>query len=94
MKNIYVGNIPYTMREEQLAALFSQYGEVKTAKVIMDKETGRSKGFGFVEMDDENADQAISALDGHEVEGRAVKASEARPKPEGGGFGGGGFGRS
>lgn len=94
MKNIYVGNIPYTMREEQLADLFRQYGEVKTAKVVIDKASGRSKGFGFVEMEDSAATSAISALNGSEVDGRALRVSEARPREEGGGggFGGGGGG--
>jgi RNA recognition motif-containing protein len=95
MKNIYVGNIPYTMREDQLADLFRQYGDVKTAKVVIDKASGRSKGFGFVEMDDSAANDAISALNGSEVDGRALRVSEARPREEGGsggGFGGGGGG--
>ncbi len=94
MKNIYVGNIPYTMREEQLADLFRQYGDVKTAKVVIDKASGRSKGFGFVEMDDSAATEAINALNGSEVDGRALRVSEARPREEGmGGGGGGGGGR-
>lgn len=90
MKNIYVGNIPYTMREEQLADLFRQYGDVKTAKVVIDKASGRSKGFGFVEMDDSAATEAINALNGSEVDGRALRVSEARPREEGMGGGGGG----
>lgn len=93
MKNIYVGNIPYTMREEQLADLFRQYGDVKTAKVVIDKASGRSKGFGFVEMDDSAATEAINALNGSEVDGRALRVSEARPREEGMGGGGGGGGR-
>jgi len=93
MKNIYVGNIPYTMREDQLADLFRQYGDVKTAKVVIDKASGRSKGFGFVEMEDGAATEAINALNGSEVEGRALRVSEARPREEGmGGGGRGGFG--
>jgi len=75
-----------------MASLFSQYGEVKTAKVITDKMSGRSKGFGFVEMEDDSAMDAINALNGHELEGRPMRVSEARPKEEGGGgrsFGGG-----
>lgn len=90
MKNIYVGNIPYTMREEQLADLFRQYGDVKTAKVVIDKASGRSKGFGFVEMEDSAATSAISALNGSEIDGRALRVSEARPREEGMGGGGGG----
>jgi RNA recognition motif-containing protein len=92
MKNIYVGNIPYTMREDQLADLFRQYGDVKTAKVVIDKASGRSKGFGFVEMEDGAATEAINALNGSEVEGRALRVSEARPREEGMGGGGGGRG--
>ncbi len=92
MKNIYVGNIPYTMREDQLGDLFRQYGEVKTAKVVIDKASGRSKGFGFVEMEDGAANDAIAALNGSEIDGRALRVSEARPREEGGGGGGGGYG--
>lgn len=80
------------MREEQLADLFRQYGDVKTAKVVIDKASGRSKGFGFVEMDDSAATEAINALNGSEVDGRALRVSEARPREEGMGGGGGGRG--
>jgi len=95
MKNIYVGNIPYTMKEDQLSELFRTYGEVKTAKVVIDKASGRSKGFGFVEMDDSSATAAITALNGSEIDGRSLRVSEARPREEGGGgggYGGGGGG--
>jgi RNA recognition motif-containing protein len=79
--NIYIGNIVYTMDNDGLKDLFSQYGEVKSAKVIMDRETNRSKGFGFVEMvSDEAGKSAIEDLDGKEVSGRKVKVNEARPK--------------
>ena len=97
--NIYVGNLSWSMTNEDLAALFQQYGSVSSAKILNDKFTGRSKGFGFVEM--ENADEAnaaISALNDSEIQGRKIVVNEAQPKPEGGGgfkkrsFGGGGGG--
>ncbi len=92
--NIYVGNLPYSMDDFSLRALFEQYGEVKSANVILDRETGRSRGFGFVEMDDNAAgNTAIEALNGHAVDGRDLKVNEARPRESRGGGGGGrGFG--
>ncbi|MDD5034174.1 MAG: RNA-binding protein [Methylococcaceae bacterium] len=92
---LYVGNLGYGIGDSDLEALFSTYGSVRSAQVIKDRETGRSKGFGFVEMDNGQAGQAaISALNGKEVEGRAIVVNEARPKEEGGGRGGfGGRGR-
>lgn len=92
--NIYVGNLSYQTGEEHLRTAFEQYGEVRSAAVIMDRETGRSKGFGFVEMDDDGAAQnAIEALNGTELDGRQIKVNEARPRadraPRGGGGGGG-----
>ena len=93
MANIYVGNLSYDAREDDLRQAFSQYGEVTSANVISDRETGRSRGFGFVEMADDNAaNEAINALNGAEILGRAVKVNLARPKsdrPRGGGGGGG-----
>lgn len=86
--NIYVGNLSWSMTNEDLAALFQQYGSVSSAKILNDKFTGRSKGFGFVEM--ENADEAnaaISALNDSEIQGRKIVVNEAQPKPEGGGGG-------
>jgi len=84
--NIYVGNLPYNVRDQQLGDLFGQYGDVTSAKVIIDRESNRSKGFGFVEMADGNAGQeAISALDGQDFEGRPLKVNEARPRPDRGG---------
>jgi RNA recognition motif-containing protein len=98
-KKLYVGNLRYSVGDEELQNLFTPYGTVSSAQVVMDRETGRSKGFGFVEMgSDEEATAAITALNGKEIEGRAVTVNEARPKAEGsrsGGFGGGsrgGFG--
>ena len=104
---LYVGNLAYSVRDQDLQAAVSQYGAVSSAKVMMDRETGRSKGFGFVEMgSDAEAQAAINGLNGQPVEGRAVVVNEARPREErpagfrspygggngGGGGGGGGFG--
>jgi len=80
MKNIYVGNLPWSTTEDDLRRAFGQYGEVQSAKVIMDRETGRSRGFGFVEMEDEAADQAIQALNGQDMGGRSLKVNEAKPR--------------
>ena len=83
--NIYVGNLPYSVTEDDLKRLFEEFGSVKGAKVISDRASGRSKGFGFVEMEgDDEGQRAISALNGKEFQGRTVVVSEARPKPEGG----------
>ena len=79
--NIYCGNIAYTTTEDDLRDLFSQHGEVSAVRVITDRDTGRSKGFGFVEMgDDGEAKQAIEALDGKDFMGRDVRINEARPR--------------
>ncbi|WPP51734.1 RNA recognition motif domain-containing protein [Catalinimonas niigatensis] len=89
--NIYVANLNYKVQDEHLRELFEEYGEVSSAKVISDRETGQSRGFGFVEMPDENDGlTAIEELDGAEVQGRAIKVNKARPKTEGGNGGGGG----
>jgi hypothetical protein len=91
-KKLYVGNLAYGVTDSQLEQLFSAHGAVQSAQVIMDRDTGRSKGFGFVEMSNSaEAEAAISALNGVEKEGRAMTVNEARPKAEGGG---GGRGRS
>ncbi len=88
---LYVGNLSYDATENQLRDLFGQYGQVNSVAVIKDRDTGRSKGFGFVEYgSDDEGRAAISALDGKEVGGRALKVNEARPQTGGGG-GGGGF---
>jgi hypothetical protein len=98
---LYVGNLAYSVRDEDLNEAFSQFGAVNSAKVMMDRETGRSKGFGFVEMgSDAEAQSAINGLNGQPISGRAVVVNEARPREEKpGGFrspysGGGGGGRS
>jgi RNA recognition motif-containing protein len=92
--NIYVSNLSFNVQDEDLKGFFEEYGEVSSAKVITDKFTGRSRGFGFVEMsDDAAAQKAIQELDGATVEGRAIKVSEAKPReqrPSTGGNGGGG----
>ncbi|MEM9696725.1 MAG: RNA-binding protein, partial [Myxococcota bacterium] len=96
MKNIYVGNLPFHTTEHELRSLFENYGAVDRASVVMDRETGRSRGFGFVEMsNDDEGTGAIEALDGSDFDGRRLKVNEARPRPpRGGGGGGGGGGRS
>jgi len=96
-KRLYVGNLPYSVRDETLQELFSQFGAVRSAQVIMDRESGRSKGFGFVEMDnDAEAQAAIDGLNGKPHDGRPLTVNEARPREDrggrGGGFGGGGGG--
>ena len=94
-KKLYVGNLAYTISDSDLLRMFEPHGTVQSAQVIMDRDTGRSKGFGFVEMgSDQEAQAAIQALNGTEVEGRALTVNDARPKPEGGGGGRGGYGGS
>jgi RNA recognition motif-containing protein len=80
--NIYVGNLSYDSTEEALRGLFEQYGEVHSAKIISDRETGRSRGFGFVEMDAEGGNAAIAALNGREMDGRSLKVNEAKPRED------------
>jgi len=90
--NIYVGNMHFSLSNEDLSNLFSQFGQVSSAKIINDRETGRSKGFGFVEMDsDEEGRKAISSLNESEVMGRKLIVNEARPQQDRPGGGGGGF---
>lgn len=96
-KKLYVGNLSYSTTEEQLTELFGEHGVVESVKLINDHETGRAKGFGFVEMATlEDAESAIKALDGHDFMGRAMRVNEAKPQQrrprDGGGYGGGGFG--
>jgi RNA recognition motif-containing protein len=92
--NIYVGNLPFSMGDRELEALFTAHGEVQSAKVILDRETGRSRGFGFVEMPDDVARGAIEALNGHSLDGRSLTVNEAKPRePRGSRGGGGGGGR-
>jgi RNA recognition motif-containing protein len=95
-KKLYVGNLPFTTTDQDLSDIFTQVGQVASAKVIMDRDSGRSKGFGFVEMNsDEEAQNAISQFNGAQLNGRPLTVNEARPMTPrsnggGGGFGGGG----
>ena len=91
---IFVGNLSYHTTEDQLSELFAQAGEVESATVITDRDTGRSRGFAFIEMDQEAGAKAIQQFNGYELDGRAINVNEARPRPErgGGGYGGGGGG--
>lgn len=82
MKNIYVGNLPWSSTEEDVRSAFERYGEVQSVKLVSDKDTGRPRGFGFVEMEDEGAEEAIRALDGTDFGGRNIKVNEARPKTD------------
>ena len=91
-KRLYVGNLKYTVTSAQLQDLFEQYGAVSSASVLSDRETGRSRGFGFVEMmNDDEADTAIESLDGQDFDGRRLTVNEARPRTPGGGGEGGGY---
>ena len=96
-KNLYVGNLAFSTTSDDLQEAFGQYGTVTRAQVIMDRETGRSRGFGFVEMAD-GADEAIAAMNGAQFQGRTLTVNEAKPREErprsggGGGYGGGGGG--
>lgn len=91
--NIYVGNLPYQTTQDDLRVQFEQYGVVESVNIIQDRETGRSKGFGFVVMPDSAAAQkAIDSLNDMDMGGRKMKVNEARPRAEGGSGGGGGFG--
>jgi len=94
-KKLYVGNLSYSVDDGALEQMFAAHGSVKSAQVIIDRDTGRSKGFGFVEMSsDQEAQAAITALNGQQVEGRSLTVNEARPREErGGGNRGGGGGR-
>ena len=92
--NIYVGNLPYTFTSSDLENVFTPYGEVSSAQVIMDRATGRSRGFGFIEMEDDAAGrEAIEKLDGSDLDGRRLTVNEARPRQERRPGGGGGGGR-
>ena len=97
-KKLYVGNLSFSVTDNELTEMFSPHGEVRTAQVIMDRTTGQSKGFGFVEMESgTSAEAAIAALNGKDHGGRALTVNEAKPKENrsggGGGYGGGGGGR-
>lgn len=94
MKNIFVGNLAFSATEDSIRSLFEQYGTVDKVDVVTDRETGRSRGFAFVEMADADAaDRAIAALNGQAFSGRTLNVNEARPKAERAGGGGGGFSR-
>ena len=79
---MYVSNLGFQVNDEELKTLFNKFGEVTSAKVVMDRETGRSRGFGFVEMADTAAEEAMKSLDGTQVDGRAISVSKARPKTD------------
>lgn len=86
---LYVGNLPYSMNDSSLNDLFAPFGNVESARVISDRDTGSSKGFGFVEMTDADAQKAMGALNGREIDGRALRVNEAKPQESRGGGGGG-----
>jgi len=93
VKKLYVGNLPFSATEDDVTALFSQHGTVHSVALINDRETGRPRGFGFVEIDDDVLQTMIQALDGQEMDGRALRVNEAQDRPRGGGGGGrGGYG--
>ena len=79
-KSIYVGNLPWSATEDEVQALFAEYGKVLSVKLVSDRETGRARGFGFVEMDDAEAQAAIEALDNHNFGGRTLRVNEAKPR--------------
>jgi len=92
-KKLYVGNLPFQTTEDDLSEMFSEVGNVESVRIITDRETGRSRGFGFVEMADEDAEKAISQFNGKDMNGRPLTVNEARPQTNRGGGGGGGYGR-
>ena len=91
-QRIYVGNLAFSSTEAEVSELFAQYGEVVSCALPTDRETGRPRGFGFVEMSDEDAKKAIQALDGKDFDGRSLRVNEAQPRESRGGGGGGGYG--
>jgi len=94
VKNIFVGNLSFNSTEEAVRSLFERYGAVNSARIMTDRDTGRSRGFAFVEMEnDSEATNAINALNGYQMDGRSLNVNEARPKPDRGFGGGGGGGR-
>ena len=95
MKKLYVGNLPFSATEDEVRELFEKHGAVHSVALINDRETGRPRGFGFIELDDDAAKAAMETLNGYEMDGRALKVNEAndRPRRGGGGGGGGGGGR-
>jgi RNA recognition motif-containing protein len=93
LKKLYVGNLPFSATEDDVTQLFGQHGTVHSVALINDRETGRPRGFGFVEVDDDALQNMITNLDGYEMDGRALRVNEAQDKPRGGRGGGGGGGR-
>ena len=91
-KKLYVGNLSFQTTEDELSNLFEQAGQVESVRIITDRDTGRSRGFGFVEMGDEDAEKAINQYNGTDLDGRALTVNEARPQTNRGGGGGGGGG--
>jgi len=89
LKKIYVGNLPFSASEDEIKEVFGQHGTVHSVALIMDRETGRPRGFGFIEVDDNDLATMIQNLDGKEMGGRALRVNEAQDKPRGGGGGGG-----
>ncbi|MFV9506521.1 MAG: RNA recognition motif domain-containing protein [Oscillochloridaceae bacterium umkhey_bin13] len=89
---LFVGNLPWSVGDEELAQVFSPHGEVQSARVITDRDTGRSRGFGFVEMDVDDINSVIRATDGHELNGRPIRVNESEDRDRGGRSGGGGGG--
>jgi RNA recognition motif-containing protein len=89
-KKLYVGNLSFNTTEDTIRATFSNFGEVMSVNLITDRETGRLRGFGFIEMDDEGAKAAIQGMNGKDLDGRTLKVNEAEDKPRSGGGGGGG----
>ena len=94
MKKLYLGNLPFTANEAELRSMLGEFGEVHSVALPTDRETGRPRGFGFAEMDDDGATKAIAGLDGTDFGGRSLRVNEARPREprSGGGGGGGGYG--
>ena len=82
-KSLYVGNLPWSATEEQITQKFGEHGAVVSARIVTDRETGRSRGFGFVDMEDADAQKAVAAMNGYQWDGRAIVVNEARPKTEG-----------
>ena len=89
---LYVGNLSYSVNDSTLKELFQPFGNIESARVISDRDSGQSKGFGFVEMADADAQKAMGALNGREIDGRALRVNEARPQENRGGGGRGGYG--
>ncbi len=95
MKNIFVGNLSFGSTEQDVRSMFEQFGSIERVSIVTDRETGKARGFGFVEMsNDDEAERAIAALNGANLDGRAINVNEARPKEDRGGGGGGNRGRS